>query len=78
MKAVHVSLDTDLLERIDDDPDAQAWGRSAFIRRAVRTYLDARERRNIDDRLRDAYSGVADAMLVEVGDLLGAQVWPDD
>ena len=78
MKAVQVSLDTDLLERIDNDPDAQAWGRSAFIRRAVRTYLREKERRHIDDRLRDAYSGVADAMLAEVGDLLGAQVWPDE
>ncbi len=78
MRAVQVSFDTDLLERIDDDPDARAWGRSAFIRRALRIYLEAKERRRVDDRLRDAYSGVAEAMLAEVSDLLGSQTWPQE
>jgi metal-responsive CopG/Arc/MetJ family transcriptional regulator len=43
-KPVQISIDTDLLRRIDEDPEAHEQGRSAFIRRAVEIYFDARER----------------------------------
>jgi Arc/MetJ-type ribon-helix-helix transcriptional regulator len=45
-------------------------GRSAFIRAAVRLYLSAKERRELEARLVRAYDGEADAMLGEVADYL--------
>jgi len=77
-KAVQVSIDTDLLRRIDADPEARERGRSAFIRSAVELYLTARERREIDSRLTRAYQGQADVLLAEIEDLLGEQSWPSD
>ena len=38
-KAVQVSIDVDLLGRIDKDPEARERGRSAFLRSAAETYL---------------------------------------
>jgi metal-responsive CopG/Arc/MetJ family transcriptional regulator len=75
-KAVQISLDTDLLKRVDRDPEVRKLGRSAFIRSAIDLYLRAKERRGDDDAIRRAYGGQADAMLGEVEELLGAQAWP--
>jgi hypothetical protein len=47
-KAVQVSIDLDLLRRIDADPETREKGRSAFIRSAVSSYLRARKRREVD------------------------------
>lgn len=77
-KPVQVSIDTDLLSRIDADPEAKERGRSAFIRSAVELYLTARERREIDSQIARAYEGQADALLEEIEDLLGEQSWPGD
>lgn len=77
-KPVQVSIDTDLLSRIDADPEARERGRSAFIRSAVELYLAARERRQIDAELTRAYHGQADALLAEIEDLLAEQSWPSD
>jgi metal-responsive CopG/Arc/MetJ family transcriptional regulator len=77
-KPVQVSIDTDLLRRIDADPEARDKGRSAFIRSAVELYLTARERRKIDTQLARAYRGQADPLLAEIEDLLGEQSWPTD
>lgn len=76
-KPVQVSIDTELLERIDADPETRTKGRSAFIRSAVRHYFVVKERRQLEARLTRAYTGEADAMLDEVEDLLGAQAWPE-
>ncbi len=65
------------MERIDSDPEVKASGRSAFIRRAVRDYLDAREQERVDERLRDAFADAADSMLQEVDDMLSGQEWPE-
>ena len=70
-KPVQISIDTDLLSRIDADPEARERGRSAFIRSAVELYLTARHRREIDAKLARAYQGEADALLAEIEDLLG-------
>lgn len=77
-KPVQVSIDTDLLHRIDADPEVQERGRSAFIRSAVDLYLTARERRKIDADLVRAYQGEADALLAEIENLLSEQSWPRD
>lgn len=77
-KPVQISIDTELLERIDRDPEARAEGRSAFIRSAVELYLTAKERRGIEERLTRAYVGKGDAMLEEIAELLGGQAWPSE
>ena len=77
-KPVQISMDAELLRRIDEDPEAQKAGRSVFIRSAVRLYLMAKERQAIEVQLAQAYAGEADAMLDEVVDLLGAQACLDD
>jgi metal-responsive CopG/Arc/MetJ family transcriptional regulator len=77
-KPIQISLDTELLKRIDEDPEAQERGRSALIRSAVEIYLRAKERKNIEQRIIDAYGGSADDVAAEIQSLIGAQVWPDD
>ena len=77
-KPVQVSIDTELLRRIDRDPETKASGRSAFIRSAVSSYLEAKRRKDVDAAIRAAYGGVADAMQAEVADLVDAQAWPRD
>ena len=69
-------MDTELLRRIDADPEARERGRSAFIRSAVEMYLRARRRREIDAQITGAYADSADDLLEEVADLLGGQEWP--
>lgn len=77
-KPVQVSIDLELLRRIDADPETRDRGRSAFIRSAVSSYLRAKRRREIDTAIAAAYTSRADAMLAEVSDLLDAQAWPDE
>ncbi len=64
--------------RIDQDPEALARGRSAFIRSAVELYLTAKGRHEVESRLAQTYTGQADDMLEEVVDLLGRQAWPSE
>lgn len=78
MQAIQVSMDEELLKRIDREPEVKEHGRSAFIRSAIRLYLKAKRRREIDDEITRAYEGCADEMLAEVSDLVGAQAWPED
>lgn len=78
VKPVQVSLDRELLQRIDRDPEARSKGRSAFIRSAVEVYLTAKQRREIEDRLSNAYSGQGNSMLEEVMELLSGQAWPSE
>jgi len=70
-RPIQISLDSDLLGQIDSDPEVLEKGRSAFIRSAVRIYLQAKGRREIKDRLAQAYGGEADSLLKEVEALLG-------
>jgi metal-responsive CopG/Arc/MetJ family transcriptional regulator len=77
-KAVQISLDRELLARIDADPDTRARGRSAFIRTAVQLYLAARQRQAHDAAIRRAYGGRADELLAEIEDLMAAQAWPSE
>lgn len=76
-KPVQISLDQELLRRIDRDPETRRSGRSAFIRNAVSTYLRAKERHQLDEAIRRAYEGKGDEMLSEVEALIGSQAWPE-
>lgn len=71
VKPVQISMDTELLSCVDQDPEVRRRGRSAVIDSAVRMYLAAKERQQLEACLATAYGGQADAMLDEVRSLLG-------
>jgi metal-responsive CopG/Arc/MetJ family transcriptional regulator len=75
-RAVQISLDAELLKRVDRDPEVRKLGRSAFVRSAIDLYLRAKDRRAEDDAIRRAFGGQTDEMLGEVEEFLGAQAWP--
>ena len=75
-RPVQVSIDEELLRRLDADSDAQRHGRSAFVRTAVRFYLKAKQRREVEAQLGRAYQGRADELLDEVADMITDQEWP--
>lgn len=76
-RSVQISLDRELLDEVDQQPETRRHGRSAVIRRALRLYLDLKKRREIDAAYDQAYAGRADELLNEFGELIGAQVWPE-
>ena len=49
---------------------------TTFVRTAVRFYLEAKERREVDAQLHRAYQGRADELLGEVADMVTDQEWP--
>jgi metal-responsive CopG/Arc/MetJ family transcriptional regulator len=77
-RPVQISIDAELLRRIDRDPEVRRNGRSAFIRSAVEFYLRARERRAVDAAIQRAYAGKSDAMKLEIESLIEGQEWPDE
>jgi metal-responsive CopG/Arc/MetJ family transcriptional regulator len=76
-RPVQISLDRELLQRIDRDPQTKKDGRSAFIRSAVELYLQAKRRREIDVQIRRAYQGKGHELLEEIQDMLEIQAWPE-
>lgn len=72
-RPVKIPLDSELLDRIDEDPEVRQKGRSAFIRSAVHLYLQAKQRREVEARLAQAYAGEADQLLEEVEELMVEQ-----
>ena len=56
MKAIQITVDEQLLARLDRDPEVKQSGRSAVFRRAVEAYLRARRKRQIDEAYRRAYA----------------------
>ena len=75
-KPVQISMDDQLLKRIDADPEARKHGRSAFIRSAVQLYFKVKERQALEARLNQAYGGQADLLFDEIENLVSAQAWP--
>lgn len=77
-KPVQISLDEELLEQVDADPETRASGRSAFVRSAIGQYLAVKRRHEIDARITTAYGGRADDLLADAAEFMDAQAWPDD
>ena len=77
-KPVQISIDEELLRRVDAQPETREHGRSAFVRSAIESDLRSRKRREIDEAISRAFRADADAMLDEVDGVLDAQAWPDD
>lgn len=59
MKAIQITIDEELLARLDADEEVQRQGRSAVLRRAAVQYLESRRRRAIAQAYRRAYDDVA-------------------
>ena len=57
MKAIQVTFDEDLLERLDRQPSVQERGRSAVLRQAAIEYLRRQEAATITARYQAGYSG---------------------
>jgi metal-responsive CopG/Arc/MetJ family transcriptional regulator len=76
-RSVQISIDEELLRRVDREPEAKRGGRSKLIASALHLYLEARRRRDIDDTIRRVYQGHEKALLHEVEQLMGRQAWPD-
>ena len=77
-RSVQISLDAQLLKEVDRQPIAKHQGRSAFIRRAIETYIELQRRRGIDEAYRRAYTGKATELEEDFGELMEAQAWPDE
>ena len=78
VKPVQISIDADLLQRIDQDPETRERGRSSFVRSAVELYFKAKQRKRTEARIFEAYRGQADALAADVSDLIESQAWPLD
>lgn len=63
MKAIQVTFDDQLLDRLDRDEEVQRDGRSAVLRRAAEMYLRQRRQQSIADAYRRAYAAGVDAEL---------------
>ena len=76
VKVVQISVDPGLLSRIDQNPEVNECGRSAFIRSAVCLHFET-TRHEVDRQIATAYENQVKAMVEESEDLLDAQAWPD-
>jgi len=76
-KSVQISIDRELLARIDRDPQAKKQGRSAFMRDAVELYLATKHRRDVDRQIATAYRDKSRDLLVDAEAWIKEQVWPE-
>ena len=75
MKTIQITIDPELLHKIDNDEESMKKGRSAFLRQAVRYYLEQKRLKSISEKYRSGYTQV----LVKDDDLTiweDEQVWP--
>ena len=77
MKAIQVTFDEALLEKLDRHPTVQERGRSAVLREAAVEYLKRREADEITRRYRTGYQDVA-ALDDELDGWSGEGAWPED
>ena len=76
-KPVQISIDRELLDRIDRDPQTRKQGRSAFMRDAVELYLATKHRREVDRQIAAAYGDKSHELLADVEAWTGEQAWPE-
>lgn len=75
MKTVQMTLDEDLIEKVDDAVTRLGSTRSAFARTALRNELSRLEALDKERRHREGY-GRQPVEPGEFSDLEGEQVWP--
>ncbi len=75
MKTIQITIDPDLLHKIDNDEESMKKGRSAFLRQAVRYYLEQKRLKSISDKYRSGYTrGLAKDDDLTIWEY--EQVWP--
>jgi len=75
MKTIQITIDPELLHQIDTDEVSIKKGRSAFLRQAVRYYLEQKRLKLISEKYRSGYT----QGLAKDDDLTiwkDEQVWP--
>jgi metal-responsive CopG/Arc/MetJ family transcriptional regulator len=76
MKAIQVTLDDDLLARLDADEEVRRDGRSAVLRRAAEQYLRRRRQRAIRQQYLEAY-GTGTGLGPEFSGWEDEGAWPE-
>ena len=75
MKTIQITIDPELLHKIDNDEESMKKGRSAFLRQAVQYYLVQKRLKSISEQYRSGYRRES-----EINDGLTSwedeQVWP--
>ena len=77
MKAIQITFDEALLERLDRHPAVRERGRSAVLREAAVEYLKRREAEEIAQRYRAGYRDTT-ALDEELGGWSDEGAWPED
>ena len=77
MKAIQITFDEALLERLDRDPAVRERGRSAVLREAAAAYLVRKEAEVISDAYRAGYGDEA-KIDADLDGWAGDGVWPRD
>jgi metal-responsive CopG/Arc/MetJ family transcriptional regulator len=77
MKAIQVTFDEALLERLDRHPSVRERGRSAVVREAAAEYLKRQDAEDIARRYRAGYLDTSD-LDDELEGWAGEGAWPDD
>lgn len=75
MKAIQVTLDEALLDRLDRHPVVRERGRSAVLREAAAAYLARKDSQEITERYRAGYGSAPPDD--ELREWAGEGVWPD-
>ena len=76
-KPVQISIDRELLARIDRDPQTRKQGRSAFLRDAAELYLATKHHREVDRQIATAYGARSHDLRGDVEAWTTEQAWPD-
>jgi len=77
MKAIQISFDEKLLERLDATDEVRRDGRSAVLRRATLEYLKKKRRHTIAERYKRAY-GSDTGLRDELAGWEDQGSWPDE
>lgn len=76
MKAIQITVDDELLTRLDRDPEVKRLGRSEVLRRAADAYLRRQRKRTVAEAYRLAYGG-GKTPLDEIEGWDEEGVWPE-
>ncbi len=78
MKAIHITLDEQLLETLDRDEEVKQNGRSAVIRRAVTDYLRKKRREALAEAYQRGYGKHPADSDPDLGSWADQGTWPDE
>ena len=76
MKAIHVTFDSDLLQRLDQRPEVQKRGRSSVLREIAAAYLAEKRSEDIARQYQEGYAKYPQTE--EDLEWASVQAWPDD